>query len=76
MEVRVFVHADNRASNLKSAVGIGKIGNSNSRMWITQEIAVLLPFFVKSEKQMGSIPEEPDSTHLWFPFWSKRRHIG
>ena len=67
MEVGVFVHADNRASNLKRAAGIGKIGDSNSHTWITQEIAILLPFLVKSEKQMCSIPEEPDSTHLWFP---------
>lgn len=76
MEVGVCVYAYNSASNLKGAVGIGKIGDSKSDTWITQEIAVFLPFFVKSEKQVGSIPEEPDSAHLWLSLWSKRRHIG
>ena len=76
MEVEIFIYAYNSTSNLKSAIGIGKVGDSKSDTWVTQKIAILLAFFVKSEKQVSSILEEPDSAHLWLSFWSKRRHIG
>ena len=72
---RIVINACH-ATYLKRAVGICGIGDSDCDTRLAQQIAVLLAYFVHAEKELCSIPAEPDRAHLWFSFWPNRSDIG